>query len=42
VAAAGDPNIAAELIQAKKLGDTAFKVHLDSYNQMDLITVAAS
>ncbi len=38
VAAAGDPNIAPELKQGKDLGDTSFKVHLDGYNQMDLIT----
>jgi arylsulfatase A-like enzyme len=38
VAAAGDPNIVAELKQGKKLGDTTFKVHLDGYNQLDLIT----
>ena len=38
VAAAGDPNIVDELKQGKTLGDTAYKVHLDGYNQMDLIT----
>ena len=38
VAAAGDPNIVDELKQGKKLGDTTYKVHLDGYNQMDLIT----
>src|SRR5271166_147760 len=38
VAAAGDPNIGEELKQGKKLGDTTYKVHLDGYNQMDLIT----
>ena len=38
VAAAGNPNIAAELKQGKKLGDTTYKVYLDGYNQMDLIT----
>jgi len=38
VAAAGDPNIAADLKKGKKLGDTTYKVHLDGYNQMDLIT----
>ena len=27
-----------ELKQGKKLGDTTYKVHLDGYNQMDLIT----
>jgi len=38
VAAAGDPNIVDELRQGKPLGDTNYKVHLDGYNQMDLIT----
>jgi arylsulfatase A-like enzyme len=38
VAAAGNPNIAAELLTGKKLGDQTFKVHLDGYNQMDAIT----
>jgi arylsulfatase len=37
-AAAGNPNIVAELKQGKKIGDTTYKVHLDGYNQMDLIT----
>ena len=38
VAAAGDPNIADELLKGKQLGDRKYKVHLDGYNQMDLIT----
>jgi arylsulfatase A-like enzyme len=38
VAAAGDPNIVAELLKGKQLGDRSYKVHLDGYNQMDLIT----
>jgi arylsulfatase len=38
VAAAGNPNIAAELKQGKQLGDRNYKVHLDGYNQTDLIT----
>ncbi len=38
VAAAGNPNIAAELLKGKQLGDRTYKVHLDGYNQMDLIT----
>lgn len=38
VAAAGNPNIASELLNGKKLGDQTFKVHLDGYNQLDLIT----
>ena len=38
VAAAGDPNIVDELKAGKQLGDTTYKVHLDGYNQMDLLT----
>jgi arylsulfatase len=38
VAAAGDPNIAQELLKGKQLGDKTYKVHLDGYNQTDLIT----
>jgi arylsulfatase A-like enzyme len=38
VAAAGDPNIGEELLKGKQLGDTTYKVHLDGYNQMDMIT----
>jgi arylsulfatase A-like enzyme len=38
VAAAGNPNIAAELRQGKNLSGTNYKVYLDGYNQMDLIT----
>jgi arylsulfatase A-like enzyme len=38
VAAAGNPNIASELLTGKKVGDQTFKVHLDGYNQLDLIT----
>jgi arylsulfatase len=38
VAAAGNPNIADELKQGKPLGDRTYKVHLDGYNQMDLLT----
>ena len=38
VAAAGDSNIIEELQRGKTVGDTAYKVHLDGYNQMDLIT----
>lgn len=38
VAAAGNQNIVEELKAGKKLGDKDFKVHLDGYNQMDLIT----
>ncbi len=38
VAAAGNPNIAEELKKGKQLGEQTYKVHLDGYNQMDLIT----
>jgi arylsulfatase A-like enzyme len=38
VAAAGNPTLVEELKQGKSLGDTTYKVHLDGYNQMDLIT----
>ncbi len=37
-AAAGNPNIAAELKQGKQLGDRNYKVHLDGYNQLDMLT----
>jgi arylsulfatase len=38
VAAAGNPNIVAELKKGKQIGGQTCKVHLDGYNQMDLIT----
>jgi arylsulfatase len=38
VAAAGNPNIVDELKKGKQLGGRTYKVHLDGYNQMDLIT----
>ena len=38
VAAAGNPNLVDELKKGKQLGDRTYKVHLDGYNQMDLIT----
>src|ERR1700716_1292667 len=38
LAAAGNPNIAEELKKGKQIGDRTYKVHLDGYNQMDLIT----
>jgi len=38
VAAAGDPNIVDELKQGKQLAGQNYKVHLDGYNQLDLIT----
>jgi arylsulfatase len=38
VAAAGNPNIVDELKQGKQIGDQKYKVHLDGYDQTDLIT----
>ena len=38
VTAAGDPNIAEELKKGKQLNAQNYKVHLDGYNQMALIT----
>ncbi len=38
VSAAGNPNIVEELKKGKKLGDRTYKVHLDGYNQTDLLT----
>jgi len=38
VASAGNPNINDELKAGKQVGDTKYKVYLDGYNQMDLIT----
>jgi arylsulfatase A-like enzyme len=37
VAAAGNPNIADDLKKGKQLGDKTYKVHLDGYDQTDLI-----
>src|SRR3990172_8808527 len=36
-AAAGEPNVVEELKQGKSLGGRTYKVHLDGYNQMDLL-----
>jgi arylsulfatase A-like enzyme len=41
-AAAGNPNIVEELKSGKQLGDRSYKVHLDSYNQLDFITGKSS
>jgi len=38
VAAAGNPNIAAELRAGKQLGERKYRVHLDGYNQVDFIS----
>ncbi len=37
-AAAGNPNVADQLLQGVQLGDRTYKNHLDGYNQMDLLT----
>jgi arylsulfatase len=38
VAAAGNPNIVDELKAGKDLGGATYKVHLDGYDQTDLLT----
>jgi arylsulfatase A-like enzyme len=38
VAAAGDPNVTQDLLKGKQLGDRTYKVHLDGYDQTDMIT----
>jgi arylsulfatase A-like enzyme len=38
LAAAGNPNIIDELKKGKQIGGTSYKVHLDGYNQLDMIT----
>ena len=38
VAAAGNPNIAAELRAGRDLGGQTYKVHLDGYNQLPMLT----
>jgi arylsulfatase A-like enzyme len=38
VAAAGNLNVVEELKRGKQVGDRNYKVHLDGYNQMGLIT----
>jgi arylsulfatase len=38
VAAAGNPNIVEELKKGKQLGGVNYKVHLDGYDQTDLLT----
>jgi arylsulfatase len=38
VAAAGNPNVAAELQKGKQIGNTNYKVYLDGYNQLDLLS----
>jgi arylsulfatase len=38
VAAAGNPNIVEELEKGKQIGGTTYKVHLDGYDQTDMLT----
>ena len=38
LAAAGEPDIKQELLTGKQVGDKTFKVHLDGYNQLPLLT----
>src|SRR5271157_5204721 len=38
VAAAGDPDLAVELQKGKQIGGTNYKVYLDGYNQLDMLT----
>jgi arylsulfatase len=38
VAAAGDPSIKEELMKGKQMGGRTYKNHLDSYNQLDMLT----
>jgi arylsulfatase len=37
-AAASNPDIGKELLKGKKLGDKTYKVHLDGYDQTDMLT----
>ena len=38
LAAAGVPDVKEQLLKGMKIGDTTFKVHLDGYNQLPLLT----
>jgi arylsulfatase len=38
VAAAGNPNVTQELLQGKTVNGTTYKVHLDGYDQTDMLT----
>ena len=38
LAMAGNPNIKDELLKGKQIGDRNYRVHLDGYNQLDLLT----
>lgn len=38
MAAAGDPTVKEDLLKGKQVGGETFKVHIDGYNQMDVLT----
>ncbi len=38
MAAVGDPDVKEKLLKGDKVGDQTFKVHLDGYNQLDMLT----
>ena len=38
LAAAGDPNVKADLLKGKVVGATTYKVHLDGYDQTEMLT----
>ncbi|MGB2078184.1 MAG: sulfatase-like hydrolase/transferase [Vibrio sp.] len=38
MAAAGDTTVKQDLLKGKKVGDETYRVHLDGYNQMDMLT----
>jgi arylsulfatase A-like enzyme len=38
LAAAGDTTIKEDLLKGRQIGDRTYKVHLDGYNQMDMLT----
>ncbi len=38
VSAAGNPNIVEELVRGTRIGEKEYKVHLDGYDQLDLLT----
>ncbi|MFF0952906.1 arylsulfatase [Rhizobium leguminosarum] len=40
VAATGDTRIKQDLLEGKKIGDSTYKVHLDGYDQTDMLTKA--
>jgi len=41
MAAAGEPNIKAELLEGKKINGIEYNVHIDGYNQLDMLTKGA-